>query len=85
MRANRNFSMENVMGKKILIDLSGAFRGMIELNETSAEIWRAIADGCSEQEAAQRLTAQYEVSEEKALESVRRFCADMVQQGVFEE
>lgn len=58
--------------------------GMITLNETGAFIWNGISDGLSEAEIARKITDEYEVSEEKALEDVKTFICKMKEAEVFE-
>ena len=58
--------------------------GMITLNETGALIWNGVAQGLSDSEIAKRITDEYEVSEEKALEDVKTFICKMKEAEVFE-
>ena len=62
------------------LDLSG----MITLNETGALIWNGVAEGLSVSDIAKRITDEYEVSEEKALEDVKTFICKMKEAEVFE-
>ena len=76
--------LRHVMDTDIVIDVNGSFSGVVKLNPTSLLIWNGVAAGKSSQEIALALTEQYEVSEEKALADVERFCADMTEQEFFE-
>lgn len=58
--------------------------GMITLNETGALIWNGVAEGLSASDIAKRITDEYEVSEEKALEDVKTFICKMKEAEVFE-
>lgn len=58
--------------------------GMITLNETGALIWNGVAEGLSVSEIAKKITDEYEVSEEKALEDVKTFICKMKEAEVFE-
>jgi hypothetical protein len=58
--------------------------GMITLNETGALIWNGVAEGLSGSDIAKRITDEYEVSEEKALEDVKTFICKMKEAEVFE-
>ena len=58
--------------------------GMIGLNETAAFLWELLKEDRTEEELAKLLYEEYEVSEEKALETVRRFCVSLQEEGVLE-
>ena len=84
MKIKEGMIVRHVMDTDIVIDVTGGFSGVMKLNATSLEIWNGIAAGKSVQEIALVLTEQYEVTEEKALCDVERFCSDMTTQGFFE-
>ena len=84
MKIKDGMIVRHVMDTDIVIDVTGDFSGMVKLNASSLEIWNGIAAGKSVREIALALTEQYEVTEEKALSDVERFCGDMVAQGFFE-
>ena len=84
MKIKDGMILRHVMDNDIVIDVSGAFSGMMKLNATSLLIWNGVAAGKSAQEIASSLTEQYDVSEEKALADVAHFCGEMVKQGFFE-
>ena len=58
--------------------------GMIGLNETAAFLWELLKEERTEEELADLLYKEYEVSEEKALETVQRFCKSLQEEGVLE-
>ena len=58
--------------------------GMIGLNETAAFLWELLKEERTEEELAVLLYDEYEVSEEKALETVQRFCKLLQEEGVLE-
>ena len=84
MRIKEGMIVRHVMDTDIVIDVTGGFSGVMKLNATSLMIWNGIAAGKSVQEIALALTEQYEVTEEKALEDVERFCSEMTEHGFFE-
>lgn len=84
MKIKEGMIVRHVMDTDIAIDVTGDFSGMVKLNASSLEIWNGVAAGKSVREIALALTEQYEVTEEKALDDVERFCSDMVAQGFFE-
>lgn len=58
--------------------------GMIGLNDTAAFIWNMLSEDKTEEELAALLHGEYEVSEEKALETVRRFCKLLQEESVLD-
>lgn len=84
MKIKEGMIVRHVMDSDIVIDVTGGFSGVMKLNETSLAIWNGVASGKSAQEIALALAGMYEVSGEKALADVERFCADMTEQGFFE-
>lgn len=84
MKIKKGMILRHVMDSDIVIDVAGNFSGVMKLNATSLEIWNGVAVGKSVRQIALDLAEQYDVSAEKALEDVERFCSDMVAQGFFE-
>ena len=58
--------------------------GMIGLNETAAFLWELLKEERTEEELAVLLYDEYEINEEKALETVQRFCKLLQEEGVLE-
>ena len=58
--------------------------GMIGLNETAAFLWELLKEDRTEEELATLLYDEYEISEEGALETLRRFCKSLQDEGVME-
>ena len=56
--------------------------GMIGLNETAAFLWELLKEDRTEEELAALLYDEYEITEEKALESVKRFGELLKKEGV---
>ena len=56
--------------------------GMIGLNETAAFLWELLKEDRTEEELSAFLYDEYEISEEKALESVKRFGELLKKEGV---
>ena len=84
MKIKNGMIVRHVMDTDIVIDVTGAFSGVMKLNPTSLEIWNGVAAGKNAGEIALALAERYEVSEEKALADVERFCSDMTEHGFFE-
>ena len=47
--------------------------GMLTLSESGAVLWNALAQGCQMDDLVQTLTAEYDVSEEKARADAAKF------------
>ena len=57
---------------------------MIELNETSSDIWDLIEKGYDEEKIADKLVKKYSVDKETALSDVIGLIAKMTDAGIFE-
>ena len=77
------------IGEKYLVVTTGSLSAenniMIELNETSSEIWDYIADGYSCDEIAFKLSEKYGIPLEKAKKDTDSLTENMKEAGVFEE
>ena len=56
--------------------------GMIGLNETAAFLWGLLKEDRTEEELAALLYDEYEISEEEALQAVKRFRDLLKKEGV---
>lgn len=56
--------------------------GMIGLNETAAFLWELLKENRTEGELAAILYEEYEITEEKALETVKKFGEQLKKEGV---
>lgn len=56
--------------------------GMIGLNETAAFLWELLKEDRTEEELAELLYNEYEITQEKALETVKKFGALLGSEGV---
>lgn len=61
------------------------FHGMINLNGTGEFLWKMLETGASEEEMAEALLGEYEVSREEAKKGVRGFVEKLKEAGVAEE
>lgn len=59
--------------------------GMIGLNETAAFLWELLKQDRTEEELAILLYNEYEISEQKALETVKRFGELLRKEGVLSD
>lgn len=88
MRINKDFVLREVAGQAFVIATgksSKKFNGMVKLNDTGRIIWEGLAAGLSEEDIAGKLTAEYDVSGEKAMSDVEKFIADARENGFLED
>lgn len=64
----------------ILLDIEA--RRYHRLNETAAFIWKALEEKASNAEVVRGLMGEFEVSREKAEESVQRFLGELSDRGL---
>ncbi len=48
------------------------------LNDTASFIWKSIVEGCSADEAAERLSVEFDVSKESAQADIQEFLKDCI-------
>ena len=56
--------------------------GMIGLNETAAFLWELLKEDRTDEALAALLYEEYEITEEKALETVKKFGEQLKKEGV---
>lgn len=76
------------IGNKFLVvttgELSKTLNIMIELNDTSSEIWDGVANNLNVNDIAKKLVEKYGIDMEKAISDVESIIAQMTEAGVFE-
>ena len=88
MKIKKGFVMQKIGDTTVVVstgELSREFHGMIELNQTAADIWGYFADGLSQDEAAKKLSEEYGISLKKAQEDTAKIVNKMRHAGVFED
>ena len=83
MKVKEGLILRRVMERDVVVDVTGAFSGVIRLNATSAAIWQGVAAGKTEEQITAELTETFEVAPEQARQDVAQFCAKMTEQGFF--
>ena len=83
MKINERWELQQVLDCNFLIDLAFENSEMIQLNETSVDVWKGVQQGMTEEQIAERMASEYDVSQEKALEDIRSFCRMMLEKGFF--
>lgn len=85
MKVNKNYVLSHFNDVNVLVDVTGKFNGVVRLSATSADVWQAIADGKTIEQAAQLLCDKYDVTYEKALKDSQEFCDKLEANGFIEK
>ena len=84
MKVKDGFVLREVAGQAVVIatgEASKDFHGMVKLNGTGSVIWKGLSEGKTEDQIADELVAEYEVTREQALADVRAFVRKMADEG----
>lgn len=84
MKIRNGFSLYEVAGSYVVVPAGNEtldFNGMVTLNETGAFLWKQLEQERTQEQLVQALLEEYEVSQEKARESVQRFVAQIEEHG----
>ena len=76
MKIKNGFILREVAGSYLVVAVGEAvktFKGIINLNETGAFLWKQLEKDSTEEDLVKALTAEYEVAEETAKEDVKLF------------
>ena len=88
MKIKKGFVLQKIGDTTIVVstgELSRSFHGMIELNQTAADIWSGFSEGKSENEVANLLVKEYNITPEKAKADIQKMIAEMKKAGVLED
>ena len=89
MKLKKGFELRDICGEKVIIATgieNVDFNQMIALNETAAELWKAVeGKDFDANTLAQLLCNDYEVSQEQALADSQALINDWKQQGIIED
>lgn len=89
MKLKKGFELRDICGEKVIIATgieNVDFNQMIALNETAAELWKAVEGiDFDANTLAQLLCSDYEVSEKQALADSQALINDWKQQGIVED
>ena len=89
MKLKKGFELRDICGEKVIIATgieNVDFNQMIALNETAAELWKAVEGiDFDANTLAQLLCNDYEVSQEQALADSQALINDWKQQGIVED
>ena len=84
MKIKDGFVVRDIMGQCVVVatgEASQDFSGMIKLNDTGKDIWEGVASGKSEDEIVDFIVSEYDVEENRAKDSVKKFLTDMKDKG----
>ena len=87
MKIKEGLVLREVAGSHIVVAVGAAaktFNGIINLNPTSALLWKALEKGATEQELVNALLAEYEVEEQTAKDDVKKFVQKLTEAGLVE-
>ena len=87
MKIKNGFLLREVAGSFVVVAVGDAvkhFNGIINLNETSAFLWKNIEKGLDEQGLIDALVYTYEVDREIATSDVKSFITKLTEAGLVE-
>lgn len=88
MKIKTNFALRQVADTWCVLPLAEEtlnLNGMLTLNEVGAFLWSALEKGCTEDELAEMLVAEYDVERGQALADIKEFLEKLQQIGCIEE
>lgn len=87
MKLKKNFVLRQVAGTWVVLPLAEEtvnFSGMLKLNDSGAMLWRELEKGGDRVALTDALTAEYDVSRERAEEDVDAFIDHLLKAGCLE-
>ncbi len=87
MKIKEGFEMRELSGQSVVIavgEAASVFNGMIRLNSSATELWKRLAEGCSQQSLAEHLLEHYEVDEQTAKDDAGQFLTTLQDAGILE-
>ena len=88
MKIKKNFALRQVADTWIVMPLAEQnmnLNGMLTLTESGAILWKALEQGCDLDALTNALTAEYDVSAEKARADAAKFVEKLMQLGCIQE
>ena len=85
MKSKEGFVVRKIANQYMAVPVGARAKelhGMIGLNETAAFLWELLKEDRTEEELVTLLYDEYEISEEKALETVKKFGELLGKEGV---
>ena len=85
MKIKEGFVVRKIANQYMAVPIGARAKelhGMIGLNDTASFLWELLKVNRTEEELAELLYNEYEITEEKALETVKNFSALLAKEGV---
>lgn len=74
MKIKEGYILRQVAGSNIVVPVGKLdFDGVITLNDTGVFIWKLLSAGCTKDELIEKITAEYDVSQEIASKDAELF------------
>lgn len=87
MRLKDGFVLREVAGSFVVVAVGERvkdFRGVINLNETGAFIWKNLEEETTEEILVKKLLEEYDVDSKTALESIKGFVQKIQEAGLLQ-
>ncbi len=87
MKIRDDFILRKISDSYVVVPVGKAvvdFRGMVNLNESGALLFKTLQNGADENELVQVLLNEYDVDESVAEKDVKRFLSKVKDAGIFE-
>lgn len=87
MKINKEFMLREVAGNYVIVPVSKAalnFKGIINLNETGAFIYKKLLEGKGEEEIKAEMMNCYDVTLEQATLDINKIITALKESGVIE-
>jgi len=84
MKLKENFALRQVADTWVVLPLGEKtldFSAMLKLNDSGALLWKVLENGGSPEDLVSALTAEYEVSADRARTDVDAFLEKLIQAG----
>lgn len=88
MKIKEGFILQQVADSNVVVpvgEASATLNGIINLNASGVILWNLLAAGTDREKLVQGLTAEYDVSQDKALQGVDAFLDSLRKIGCLEE
>ncbi len=85
MKIKEGFILREVAGSYIVVAVGDAvksFNGVINLNESSALLWKILEKGADEEQLISALLNEYDVTEDVAKKDVKAFISKLMEGGL---
>ena len=87
MKIKEGFVLRTVMGNNVAVatkEASKSFRGMIQLNNSAADIWKFIEEGLSQDEICAKMQEKYDTDPKNIRDDVKHVIEVLSENGILE-